>query len=257
MPMQRRLAAHQKPRFTRLLHECSASALVLRHSARRIQCRYANTFSSEHVDNSSSDIEAYEYEDNSCFKELNSGLHSRIKFSKNQPAADRSYKNLLKKADKYFSHEALFGEESSTHPSMTMEGMKEKFSEMKKSGAGEKRGNDGSEGYSIRLPPAPAQLSSSGSSVLHTQIPSTNIPTVQTLEGSSSFISVFIPPKLSHLVKYSMKLLSLTVINEMETIPSDIQASLLTTLEVKVGFLDWVYSAKATGYYGSPMLGGH
>ncbi|KAF3448147.1 hypothetical protein FNV43_RR08858 [Rhamnella rubrinervis] len=61
------------------------------------------------------------WKSNLRFKEVSSRLYSRIEFAKNQPTANRSYKNLLRKVDTYFSREALFGE-------------------------GEKRGNDGSEG---------------------------------------------------------------------------------------------------------------
>ncbi|KAF3457966.1 hypothetical protein FNV43_RR02628 [Rhamnella rubrinervis] len=81
------------------------------------------------------------------FKEVSSGLYSRIEFAKNQPAADRSYKNLLEKVSVYFSREALFGEGNLTRPTMTMEGMKKKLNEMRKNGVGEKRGNDGSKGF--------------------------------------------------------------------------------------------------------------
>ncbi|KAF3437500.1 hypothetical protein FNV43_RR20253 [Rhamnella rubrinervis] len=183
---------------------------------------------------------------------------------------------------------------------MTMEGMKKKLSEMKKSGVGEKRGNDGSEGsqskkskssglslppltpsslpsgsltptgpfgtstthisgpsshvsffspcadpsgssYSIRPPSSssfglPAQLSDSCSSVPSTQLSSTDTPS-QTLEGSSSSISVSVSPELSYFAKCSTNILSSAAINEMETISFDVQASLLTILGTTVSWL--------------------
>ncbi|KAF3434561.1 hypothetical protein FNV43_RR21646 [Rhamnella rubrinervis] len=155
--------------------------------------------------------------------------------------------------------------ENSTYPTMTVEGMKKKLSEMRKSGPREKRGNDGSESSQnqskkskfsgLSLPPlTPSSflsrsfslgssststplVSGSGSFILPTQLPSINIPVVHTLEGSSSTISMSVPPELSYFVKCSTKILSLATINEMETIPSDVQASLLTTLRVKMGYM--------------------
>ncbi|KAF3445881.1 hypothetical protein FNV43_RR11058 [Rhamnella rubrinervis] len=60
--------------------------------------------------------------------------------------ADKSYKNLLEKVATYFSCETFFGEGNSTQPTMTVERMKKKLGEIKKNEAGEKRGNNGSEG---------------------------------------------------------------------------------------------------------------
>ncbi|KAF3438182.1 hypothetical protein FNV43_RR20939 [Rhamnella rubrinervis] len=205
-----------------------------------------------------------DFDSRGVYVHVSSGLYSGIEFAKNQPIANRSYKNLLRKVDTYFSLEAFFGEGNSTPPTMTMEGMKKKLSEMKKSGVGEKRGNDGSEGsqskkspsshvsdsspaqvpdpstgssYSIRPPSSssfglPAQLSDSCSSVPSTQLSSTDTPS-QTLEGSSSSISVSVSPELSYFAKCSTNILSSAAINEMETISFDVQASLLTTLGVK------------------------
>ncbi|KAF3445158.1 hypothetical protein FNV43_RR14851 [Rhamnella rubrinervis] len=48
---------------------------------------------------------------------------------------------------------------------------------------------------------------------------------------------LFIPPELSYFAKCSTKILSPAAINEMETISSDVQASLLATLGVKMGYL--------------------
>ncbi|KAF3433795.1 hypothetical protein FNV43_RR24898 [Rhamnella rubrinervis] len=233
------------------------------------------------------------------FKEVSSGLYSRIEFAKNQPTINRSYKNLLRKVDTYFSREALFGEGNLTHPTMTMEGMKKKLSEMRKSGVGEKRVNDGSEGsqskksksLGLSLPPltpsslpsgsltptgpsgtskthiigsslhvsdsspaqvpdpstgsgysigppsgssfgSPTRLSGSCSSIPPAQLLSTDT-LAQTLEGSSSSISMSVPLELSYFAKCSTKILSPAAINEMEAISSDVQASLLTTLGVK------------------------
>ncbi|KAF3443037.1 hypothetical protein FNV43_RR16958 [Rhamnella rubrinervis] len=231
---------------------------------------------------------------NLCFIEESSGLHSHIEFAKNQPAADRRYKNLLKKVAIYFSREALFGEENLTHPTLTMERMKKKLGEMKKSEAREKRGNDGSEGFQskkrksseLSIPPltpsslpsrslnpirsssttslpvlgsSPAQLlessTGSGSSTrmpsgsffgLFAQLPGFGSPafldrlptpyilTVQTPKGFFSSIFVSVPLKLSYFIRCSTKILSFAVINEMEAIPLDMQASLLTTLEAKM-----------------------
>ncbi|KAF3457350.1 hypothetical protein FNV43_RR02007 [Rhamnella rubrinervis] len=133
---------------------------------------------------------------------------------------------------------------NSTHPTMTMEGMKKKLSEMRKSEAGEKKGNNGSEGSqskkskssglslpSLTLSSLPSRpltpTEPSGTSTSHIS----DIP-VQTLEGSSSSTSMSIPPKLSYFAKCSTKILSLAAINKMEIISSDEQA-LLTTLGVK------------------------
>ncbi|KAF3445157.1 hypothetical protein FNV43_RR14850 [Rhamnella rubrinervis] len=123
------------------------------------------------------------------FKEVSSGLYSRIEFARNQPAADRSYKNLLEKVSVYFSREALFGEGNSTRPTMTMEGMKKKLNKMRKSGVGEKRGNDGSEGFQskkskssgLSLPPLTPSSLPSGSL---TPTGSSNTPTPY-ISGSS------------------------------------------------------------------------
>ncbi|KAF3455436.1 hypothetical protein FNV43_RR00063 [Rhamnella rubrinervis] len=77
-------------------------------------------------------------------EEVSSGLRSRIEFAKNQPEANRNYKNLLLpgKIAFYFSRETLFNGGHLIQPNMTTEGMKNKLSEMRKSGAGENRGND-------------------------------------------------------------------------------------------------------------------
>ncbi|KAF3434821.1 hypothetical protein FNV43_RR21908 [Rhamnella rubrinervis] len=156
---------------------------------------------------------------------------------------------------------------NSTRPTMTMEGMKKKLNEMRKNEVGEKRGNDGSEGSQskkskssgLSLPPlTPSSLPSrsltptgssstptpyiSGSSRLPVSGYSYSVrppsdASAQTLEGSSSSISVSVPPELSYFAKCSTKILSPAAINEMETISSDVQASLLTTLGVKMGYL--------------------
>ncbi|KAF3438246.1 hypothetical protein FNV43_RR21007 [Rhamnella rubrinervis] len=73
--------------------------------------------------------------------EVSWGLHSRIEFGKNQPTANRSYKNLLLP-----EKVTLTSVGNSTQPTMTMEGMKKKIGDMRKNGAEEKRGNNGLEG---------------------------------------------------------------------------------------------------------------
>ncbi|KAF3452062.1 hypothetical protein FNV43_RR08158 [Rhamnella rubrinervis] len=170
------------------------------------------------------------WKSNLRFKEVSSGLFSRIEFAKNQPAADRSYKKLLEKVSVYFSRGALFGEGNSTRPTMTMEGMKKKLNEMRKNGVGEKRGNDGSEGSQSKkskrrfLIQSPTRLQGSSSPAL----PSAYLlQMLQTTRGSSSSSRSALP-KLSYFAKCSTKILS-PRLNEMETI-SSMQASLLATL---------------------------
>ncbi|KAF3439345.1 hypothetical protein FNV43_RR17622 [Rhamnella rubrinervis] len=69
-------------------------------------------------------------------KKVNSCLHSLIDFVKSQPVVDRNYRNmlLLEKVAKCFSYEILFDEENSTQCTMTIEGMKKRLNEMRKSG---------------------------------------------------------------------------------------------------------------------------
>ncbi|KAF3453918.1 hypothetical protein FNV43_RR04359 [Rhamnella rubrinervis] len=82
------------------------------------------------------------------FKEVNSSLCSRIDFAKSQLVADKNYKNLLlpEKITKYFSYEILFCEGNLIMHTMTIEGMKKRLNEMRKSEASEKRGTDRSKG---------------------------------------------------------------------------------------------------------------
>ncbi|KAF3441580.1 hypothetical protein FNV43_RR15494 [Rhamnella rubrinervis] len=131
------------------------------------------------------------------FKEVSSGLYSRIEFAKNQPTTNRSYKNLLRKVDTYLSREALFGEGPSGTSTTHISGSSSHVSDS-----------------------SLAQLPSIDTSA-------------QTLKGSSSSISVFVSPELSYFAKCSTKILSPETINEMEAISSDMQASLLTTLGAK------------------------
>ncbi|KAF3455553.1 hypothetical protein FNV43_RR00184 [Rhamnella rubrinervis] len=101
---------------------------------------------------------------------------------------------------------------------------------------GSSRVSTSGSGYSVRPPSgssfgSPTQLQGSGSSILPSQLPYIDA-SAQTLEGSSS-ISVSVPPELSYFAKCSTKIFSPAAINEMETISSDVQDSLLTTLGVK------------------------
>ncbi|KAF3450122.1 hypothetical protein FNV43_RR06202 [Rhamnella rubrinervis] len=80
----------------------------------------------------------------------------------------------------------LFGEGNSTQPTMTMEGMKKKLSEMRKNGVGKKRGNAGSEGSQSKK----SKLFPHSTAVLVTHKPP-SVPPVS-LSCKARFVSSFL-----------------------------------------------------------------
>ncbi|KAF3452121.1 hypothetical protein FNV43_RR08218 [Rhamnella rubrinervis] len=81
--------------------------------------------------------------------------------------------------------------------------MKKRLSEMRKSWVGEKRSNDESKNSKRKKNKTME-----------------NAPIAQTLEGSSSFLSISIPPKLSYFVRCLKNILSSKAIHELEAFSS-------------------------------------